>query len=130
MLSARRPEVRPEIAREQCGCQENDTSDILRRIIERPIEIHQDLYLCFIDYTQVFDIVQHEEMLKMICVDLCSQFMYTENDPVIFKAHVQLINYSLYVEEMNLNNRSGKCMQHNKHSTRSNSLVDNACYHG
>jgi hypothetical protein len=30
------------------------------------VEMQQDLYLCFIDYTKTFDKVRHEELMNML----------------------------------------------------------------
>ena len=37
---------------------------ILRTLIEQALEIQKDVYLCFIDYTKVFDRVRHDEKIK------------------------------------------------------------------
>ena len=39
---------------------------MLRTIIERFIEVQQDLYLCFIDFSKAFDTVKHEKLIQML----------------------------------------------------------------
>ena len=39
---------------------------ILRSIMERAIEVQQDLYFCFIDYTKAFDMVKHQVIMEML----------------------------------------------------------------
>jgi predicted DNA-binding protein len=60
---------KPEISEEQCGLIESksttNASYILRTIIERSVEMQQDLYFCFIEYTKAFDKVQHVELIHM-----------------------------------------------------------------
>ena len=69
MLRARN-RVKPEIGAEQCGFVEGKGTTnaiyILRAIIERSLEVGQDLYFCFIDYTKAFDTVKHEEIMNML----------------------------------------------------------------
>ena len=38
----------------------------LRMIIERALEIQQDVYICFIDYTKAFDRVKHSKMIECL----------------------------------------------------------------
>ena len=63
-----RNKINPEIAEEQCGFVEGKGTTnaifILRTLIERALEIQKDVYLCFIDYTKVFDRVRHDEIIK------------------------------------------------------------------
>ncbi len=35
-------------------------------IAERAIEVQQDLYLCFIDYTKAFDTIKHENIIHLL----------------------------------------------------------------
>ena len=62
--------IRPEIGIEQCGFVEDASMQnaifMVRMISERAIETQRDVYMCFIDYTKVFDRVQHDECLKML----------------------------------------------------------------
>ncbi|GFN73966.1 retrovirus-related pol polyprotein from type-2 retrotransposable element r2dm [Plakobranchus ocellatus] len=71
-----RNKIKPEIAEEQCGFEEDKgTSNaiyILRTLIERALEVQNDVYLCFIDYTKAFDRVRHDEIiteLRQINID-------------------------------------------------------------
>ena len=61
---------RPEIGREQFGFVQNagtrNAIFILRMLSERAIEMQQDIYLCFIDYSKAFDKVKHETLLEML----------------------------------------------------------------
>jgi len=65
-----RNKIKPEISEEQCGFVEGKGTAnavfILRNIIERSVEIQQDLHLCFIDYTKAFDKVRHEELINIL----------------------------------------------------------------
>jgi predicted DNA-binding protein len=65
-----RNKIKPEISEEQCGFIDGksttNASYILRNIIERSMEMQQDLYLCFIDYTKAFDKVRHVELINML----------------------------------------------------------------
>lgn len=65
-----RNKIKPEISEEQCGFVEgkgtSNATYILRNIIERSIEVQQDLYFCFIDYTKAFDTVKHQVIMKML----------------------------------------------------------------
>lgn len=69
MLRARK-KIKPEIAEEQCGFVEGKGTAngvyILRTLSERALEVQQDLYLCFIDYTKAFDTVKHEAIMKIL----------------------------------------------------------------
>ncbi|GFO12960.1 endonuclease-reverse transcriptase [Plakobranchus ocellatus] len=59
--------IKPEIAEEQCGfVEDKGTSNaicVLLTLIERPLEVQKDVYLCFIDYTKAFDRVRHDEII-------------------------------------------------------------------
>ncbi|ELT98390.1 hypothetical protein CAPTEDRAFT_77922, partial [Capitella teleta] len=63
--------IKQEVAEEQCGFVESKGTKnaiyILRMLSERAIEMQNDLYLCFIDYT--FDTINHE-LLKRILQNL------------------------------------------------------------
>ena len=39
---------------------------MLRTLTERAIHIQKYLYLCFIDYTKVFDKLRHEEIMSIL----------------------------------------------------------------
>ena len=39
---------------------------ILRMLCERSIEMQQNLYLCFIDYTKAFDKVKHQNLIEIL----------------------------------------------------------------
>ncbi|GFO00845.1 endonuclease-reverse transcriptase [Plakobranchus ocellatus] len=55
---------------EQCGfVEDKGTSNaiyILRTLIERALEVQNDVYLCFIDYTKAFDRVLHDEIITQL----------------------------------------------------------------
>jgi len=69
MMRARN-QIKSEISDLQCGFVEGkgtvNAIYMLRMIIERSIEVHKDLYLCFIDYTKAFDKVQHEKLMQIL----------------------------------------------------------------
>ena len=65
-----RKHVKPELGKEQCGFMK-DTGRrksifTLRMICERSIEMQNDIYLCFINYTKAFDKVKHVQLLDML----------------------------------------------------------------
>ena len=64
MLRARN-KIRRKISEEQYGfMQDKGTRNaiyILRILAERAIEMQEDAYLCFIDYSKAFDKVKHKE---------------------------------------------------------------------
>ena len=35
---------------------------VLRVITEKAVEMHKDIYMCFIDYAKAFDKVRHQEL--------------------------------------------------------------------
>ena len=39
---------------------------VLRILAEKTLEVNQDLYLCFVDYEKAFDMVKHEDLMKML----------------------------------------------------------------
>ena len=65
-----RNKVYTEKADNQCGFIEGKGTAnaiyILRQIIERTLEVNKDLYVCFIDYTEAFDRVRHEEIITIL----------------------------------------------------------------
>ena len=66
MLRARK-KIHAEIAEEQFGfMRDKGTRNAiytLRMLAERALEVQQDLYLCFIDYTKAFDTINHEKII-------------------------------------------------------------------
>ncbi len=60
----------PEIGVEQCGfVKDTGTRNaiiMLRILSERAIQVNQDIYACFIDYTKAFDKVQHEKLFDIL----------------------------------------------------------------
>ena len=62
--------LEPEIAHKLIGFLEGKgTSNamyILRTMSERALEMQNELYLCFIDYTKAFDSVKHKKLIKLI----------------------------------------------------------------
>jgi len=65
-----RNKIKSEIAEEQCGFVEGKGTTnaiyILKTLGERAIEMQQDLYLCFIDYTKAFDTIHHERLMNLL----------------------------------------------------------------
>ena len=65
-----RNKVNREINEEQCGSVQGKRAAngifLLRNLMERAIEMQQDLYICFIDYTKAFDSVRHEEIINIL----------------------------------------------------------------
>ena len=65
-----RKSISPQISRTQCGYVKDkgtrNATFMLRLLIEKAIDKHQDLYLCFIDYSKAFDKVQHENLMQML----------------------------------------------------------------
>ena len=64
-MNRTRAKIRPEIPQEQCGFVAGQGTMtaiyILRTIIEKSIEVQQDLYLCFIDISKAFDTEKDEQ---------------------------------------------------------------------
>ena len=65
-----RKSISPQISRTQCGYVKGkgtrNATFMLRLLIEKAIDKHQDLYLCFIDYSKAFDKVRHENLIQML----------------------------------------------------------------
>ena len=65
-----RNKIKPEIAEEQCLFMEGKgtTNAIytIRTIIERALEVQKRIYLCFTDYTKVFDRVPYDEIITQL----------------------------------------------------------------
>lgn len=65
-----RNKIRPEIGEEQCGFVEGkgtmNAIYILKTLGERAMEMQQDLFLCFIDYTKAFDTIQHQHLIQLL----------------------------------------------------------------
>ena len=59
-----------EVAEEQCGFVEGKGTRnaiyILRTLSERAVDMQNDLYLCFIDYTKAFETIRHERIIKLL----------------------------------------------------------------
>ena len=64
-----RRKFREQVAEEQFGFGEGkgkrNAIFVLRILAERALEMQNDLYLCFIDYTKAFDTIKHEHMIKI-----------------------------------------------------------------
>lgn len=62
--------ITPEIAKDQYGFMtDNGTRNaifVLRMIIERSIEVNQDIYLGFFDYTKAFDKTKHDNLFDIL----------------------------------------------------------------
>ena len=71
LMKRARNKIRPEIPKTQCGfvedCGTRNAIFMLRMLSERAIEMKQDLYLCFIDYTKAFDTVKHGKLFSILC---------------------------------------------------------------
>ena len=71
LMKRARNKIRPEIPKTRCGfvedCGTRNAIFMLRMLSERAIEMKQDLYLCFIDYTKAFDTVKHGELFNILC---------------------------------------------------------------
>jgi hypothetical protein len=65
-----RNKIRPEIAEVQCRfVKDSGTRNaiyIIRTLFERTIEVKINQYLCFIDYTKVFDKVRHKKLIDIL----------------------------------------------------------------
>ena len=65
-----RKSISPQISRTQCGYIKDkgtrNATFMLRLLIEKAIDKHQDLYLSFIDYSKAFDKVRHENLMQML----------------------------------------------------------------
>ncbi|GFO11990.1 RNA-directed DNA polymerase from mobile element jockey-like [Plakobranchus ocellatus] len=88
-----RNKIKQEIAEERCGLVEDKgTSNaiyILRTLIERALEAQKDVYLCFIDYTNAFDRVRHDEIITQL-----KQLNIDGKDLRIIKNHILGTNSS------------------------------------
>ena len=64
-----RKSLRPEISQLQFGFVPDKSTRnaifTLSILAERCIEMHKDLYLCFIDYSKAFDKVRHEKLFNI-----------------------------------------------------------------
>ena len=65
-----RSKTKPEISKLQFGfvkdsCTRNAIF-MIRMLSERPIEMQKHLFLCFIDYSKVFDNVKHKKLYEML----------------------------------------------------------------
>ncbi|GFO34248.1 retrovirus-related pol polyprotein from type-1 retrotransposable element r2 [Plakobranchus ocellatus] len=62
--------LRPEISPKQFGFMPNKGTRnaifTLPMVMERCIEIHKDLHLCFIDYSKAFDKIRHIELFHVL----------------------------------------------------------------
>ena len=38
---------------------------VLKRLVERSVEKHEDVYTCFIDYSKAFDAVKHDSLVEL-----------------------------------------------------------------
>ena len=69
-MTKARKSIRPETGKEQFGFDQDagTRNDIfsMRMMSERAIQMQQNIYLCFIDYSKAFDKVRHEELLEML----------------------------------------------------------------
>ena len=70
LINRLRKAIRPEISHTQCGyVKDKGTRNavfMLRVLMEKSIAKHQDIFLCFIDYTKAFDKVRHENLMIML----------------------------------------------------------------
>ena len=69
-MNTMRNKILPEISETQFGfmADEGTRNAIfsLRTLMERAIEVHKDLYLCFIDYFKAFDKVRHSDLFDIL----------------------------------------------------------------
>ena len=70
LMKRARTQIKPEISNSQCGfVQGKGTRNaicMMRTLIERSIEMKQDIYVCMIDYSKAFDKVQHEPFMEIL----------------------------------------------------------------
>jgi len=70
LMKRMRNKLKPEISKTQCGfVGDSGTRNaifILRNLCEKTIEINQDMYLCFIDYSKAFDKVKHDKLIDIL----------------------------------------------------------------
>lgn len=70
IMKRMRAKIHPEIGEEQFGFMPDKGTRnavfVLKNIIERTIEMQQDVFLCFLDYKKAFDRVKHIDLLKML----------------------------------------------------------------
>ena len=75
MKGMKRP-IREEIADLHCGFTEGKGRTnailIMRNIIELSVDVHNDLYLCLIDYPKAFDKVQYDKLFDSA---MCKNFV-------------------------------------------------------
>ena len=70
LMKRARAQIKPEISNSQCGfVQGKGTRNaiyMMRTLIERSIEMKQDIYVCMIEYSKAFDKVQHEPFMEIL----------------------------------------------------------------
>ena len=70
LMMRARCRIRPEIGKEQFGfvldAGTRNAIFVLRMLSERAIEMQNDLYISFIDYTKAFDKVQHKNLFNLL----------------------------------------------------------------
>lgn len=70
LLNRMRKSLRPEISRTQFGFVPGKGTRnaifTLSMLMERCIEVQQDLFICFIDYSKAFDKVRHDELFGIL----------------------------------------------------------------
>jgi len=70
LLLRARSRIKPEIGVAQFGFVEDagtrNAIFVLRMITERAVEMQKDVFICFIDYSNAFDKVRHDELFEDI----------------------------------------------------------------
>lgn len=70
LMMRTRQHIQRELGEEQYGFVQNagtrNAIFVLRMLCERNIEMQQDLYLCFIDYSKAFDKVRHRNLIDIL----------------------------------------------------------------
>ena len=70
LMSRARNKISREISNTQCGFVRDKGAGnaifMVRMLFERAVEMQQDLFLCFIDYSKAFDKVKHEELMRIL----------------------------------------------------------------
>ena len=70
LMERMRKSIRPEISPAQFGfVPDKGTRNAIftmSMLMERCIEVQQDMYLCFIDYSKAFDKVRHDDLFKIL----------------------------------------------------------------
>ena len=70
VLERIRNKIRPQISEEQFGFVRGkgtrDAIFVLRMVAEITIEVNKDIFLCFVDYEEAFDKVEHDSLIEIL----------------------------------------------------------------